>query len=84
MAKAAKKAAKKTAAKKTTSAKVSPEKTLQTIKDTVTLLADDMEKFLVEENKSAGRRSRGHAQLIKKECQNLRKEIMAVIKSRKG
>ena len=61
-----------------------PAKSYQAIKDLVILLDTDTEKFLVEEVRSAGRRSRGHLQQISKLCKQMRKEIQELSNKRKA
>lgn len=61
-----------------------PEKTYQTIKDLMLLIDEDIDKFLVNETRAAGRRIRGYAQQIRKACAQFRKEIQAVANERKG
>lgn len=62
----------------------SPEKTYQTMKDLMVLIDDDVDKFLVNETRAAGRRLRGHAQQLRKACAIFRKEIQALANQRKG
>jgi hypothetical protein len=61
-----------------------PEKTYQHIKDLVAMIDEDIDKFLVNETRAAGRRIRGYAQSIRKACQVLRKEIQGVANERKA
>lgn len=61
-----------------------PEKTYQHIKDLVAMIDEDIDKFLVNETRAAGRRIRGYAQSIRKACQVFRKEIQGVANERKA
>ena len=79
----AEKTAKK-AAKKSPAGLGSPEKTYQTMKDLMVLIDDDVDKFLANETRAAGRRLRGHAQQLRKSCAIFRKEIQALANQRKG
>lgn len=98
MAKKAKKAAKAAPTKKVAPAKkakaekekkgpkigTDPAKTYQAIKDIIVLMDEDIEKFLVDEVKSAGRRLRVNAMNIKKLTGVLRKEIQNLVAARKN
>lgn len=82
--KPAKEKAGKKSAKKSSTGLGSPEKTYQTMKDLMVLIDDDVDKFLVNETRAAGRRLRAHAQQLRKSCAIFRKEIQALANQRKG
>lgn len=74
---------KKTPAKKTAKTESDPTQTYQDIKALMILIDDDLPKFLVDENRSAGTRVRGNAMTIIKLCKKIRLEIMEVVNARK-
>ena len=86
----AKKPVKKAAAKAAAASKKKdvklgdPMKTFNTMKDCMTILDDELRKFLDEEVKASARRSRVAAQDIRKAAAVIRKEIQAVLISRRG
>lgn len=61
-----------------------PMKSFTMMKDSMIVLEDELRKFIDEEVKASARRSRVAAQDIKKAAANLRKEVQAVVASRKS
>lgn len=85
--KPAKKVAAKAAKKSPATKKVSEDTLLETyesIKSAADGMGEDIRKFVDEKIKASGKRARQAAQEIKKLCMSLRKDIMVVVKSRKG
>lgn len=76
-------AAKKERKKKPDNSTGDPNETYNTMKEIFTVMDADMDKFLINETKAAGRKIRKGAQSLRKLAADLRKQIQYVATQRK-